>query len=140
MARVIPAATSDAVATRLRANRGRDTRPELAIRSHLHRAGLRFRKNVRLEVAGRRTTVDVLFPGARVAVFVDGCFWHSCPAHGTQPSKNAGYWTPKLQRNVQRDREVSDLLRADGWAVLRVWEHESPGDVVRRVTDLLGRR
>src|SRR5207249_2704064 len=107
----------------MRSNRKTDTKPELRVRSELHRRGLRFRKNVPTNVGGRRVVVDIVFPGHRLAVFVDGCFWHMCPEHGTAPSSNSWYWTPKLRRNADRDGEVDELLRAVGWRVLRVWEH-----------------
>ncbi|WP_278256735.1 hypothetical protein [Nocardioides convexus] len=76
-------------------NRRVDTKPEVAIRSALHRAGLRFRKDYRLDLGGARLRPDIAFTRAKVAVFVDGCFWHACPVHGTQPRSNADYWTPK---------------------------------------------
>jgi len=104
-------------------NRKADTKPELRLRSELHRRGLRFRKNFATSAGGRRIVVDVVFPRHRLAVFVDGCFWHMCPEHGTSPNSNRWYWTPKLRRNAERDGEVDELLRAIGWRVLRVWEH-----------------
>ena len=79
---------------------------------------------------------DVVFPRARVAVFVDGCFWHCCPEHGTSPRANTAYWLPKLKRNVSRDRAVDDAGRA-GWCVLRAWEHEDPAVVADRVENAL---
>lgn len=100
--------------------KGRDTRPEILLRQHLWRRGLRYRVNMR--VAGTRP--DVAFISARLAVFVDGCFWHACPIHGTQPSTNAEYWQMKLARNVARDLGDNRSLSAAGWRVLRFWEHE----------------
>lgn len=118
----------------MRGNRKTDTRPEKALRSGLHRAGARFRKNYSLRVdAGRPVRVDVAFTARRVAVFVDGCFWHRCPEHGTDPRANAEYWGPKLDRNVKRDRETDKRLQAAGWAVIRVWEHEEIGEAVDRI-------
>ncbi len=114
-------------------NRRRDTKPEVALRSALHAAGLRFRKDYRLDFGGVRFRPDVVFTRAKVAVFVDGCFWHSCPTHGTQPTRNADYWLPKLERNVERDREQDAALASHGWRVVRVWEHESVGEAVERV-------
>lgn len=116
----------------MRGNRSRDTRPEVAVRSALHRRGLRFRKNVR-PIAGLRCSADVVFPTSRIAVFVDGCFWHRCPVHGTQPSTNATYWSAKLDRNVERDRRADQALAAAGWLVIRVWEHEPPDQAAERV-------
>lgn len=127
----------------MRGNRKVDTRPELAVRSALHRAGLRFRKSVTLTVGDVRVRPDVVFPGRRVALFVDGCFWHGCPDHGTQPRVNRDYWRPKLRRNVRRDRRVDDALQAGGWLSLRIWEHDVQGDVegmVRRVQAVLRER
>lgn len=87
--------------------------------------------------AGRPIRVDVAFPRARVAAFVDGCFWHACPEHGTQPRSNREYWDRKLALNVERDRDVADRLRADGWRVIRVWEHEPPEIARDRILDAL---
>ena len=105
-----------------------DTRPEVSVRSELHRRGLRYRLN-RPPVRGLRRSADMVFGPARVAVMIDGCFWHSCPDHATLPKTNAKWWREKLRRNVERDRETDVLLRADGWLVLRFWEHESPREV-----------
>jgi len=109
----------------MRANRRTDTGPELALRRALHAAGYRYRKDFRLDLAGQRVRPDIAFTGRRVAVFVDGCFWHCCPQHGTQPANNTWYWGPKLARNVARDRTADAALAAAGWRVVRVWEHES---------------
>ena len=108
----------------MRAIRRTDTKPEVHLRSALHRSGLRFRKDYRLDLHGVTVRPDVVFTRARVAVFVDGCFWHCCPEHGKQPRKNTDYWAPKLARNVDRDRDQNDSLIAAGWTVIRVWEHE----------------
>jgi len=108
----------------MRGNRKSDTRPEVELRSALHRAGLRFRKDYAVRPDGGRVIrVDVAFPRVRVAVFIDGCFWHRCPEHGNEPRSNRVYWDTKLSRNVERDREVEARLSAAGWRVLRVWEH-----------------
>ncbi len=80
-----------------------------------------------------RARPDIAFPGARVAVFLDGCFWHRCPEHGSAPKANEQYWTPKLARNVERDRRIDGALSAAGWTVVRVWEHELPEEAVVRV-------
>jgi DNA mismatch endonuclease (patch repair protein) len=106
-------------------NRSRDTKPEMQVRRIAHRMGLRYRVNAR-PIDGFRCTADLLFPRVRVAVFVDGCFWHNCPEHATKPSTNADYWLPKLQRNSDRDATNSAILRDKGWIVLRFWEHEDP--------------
>lgn len=118
----------DAAATKVgKGNRRTDTKPEVALRSELHRRGLRFRKDHPIRVEGRRPIrPDVVFTRARVAVFVDGCFWHGCPEHQVVPKSNPGYWIPKLRRNTERDCEADAALEADGWTVLRFWEHEDP--------------
>lgn len=115
-------------------NRRRDTKPEIALRSALHRRGLRFRKDYPIRVEGRRPIrPDVVFTRAKVAVFVDGCFWHGCREHQVVPRSNPDYWVPKLRRNVERDRETDAALRAAGWIVVHVWEHEDVVEAVERV-------
>lgn len=132
-----PVPSSAAVTAVMRGNRKRDTRPEVAIRSALHRRGLRFRKDLLLRVGDLRVRADVVFPRRRLALFVDGCFWHRCPEHGTSPRANAAYWGPKLDRNVERDRLQTAALRADGWTVVRAWEHEDPETVAAAVERLV---
>ena len=112
----------------------RDTLPELAIRSELHRRGLRFRVD-RAPLPGLRSRADIVFGPARVAVYVDGCFWHSCPEHGTRPKANAEWWEQKLKRNQERDAETGRALREQGWEVVRVWEHENPVEAADRVEE-----
>lgn len=109
-----------------------DTKPEAAVRSELHRRGLRYRKHCR-PVLAIRCRADLVFAKARVAVFVDGCFWHRCPIHGTSPRSNSDYWAAKLDRNVARDRENDAALRRAGWRVIRVWEHEDPETAAERI-------
>lgn len=128
-----PAPSSAAVTAVMRGNRKRDTLPELAIRSALHRDGLRFRKHQRVAGVDRTVEVDVCFPRHRLALFIDGCFWHGCPEHGNIPKTNSAYWAPKLDRNRARDRTVDEALSDAGWLVIRVWEHESAESVVSRV-------
>lgn len=115
-----------------------DTKPELALRSELHRRGLRFRKDYRLDVGGIRPRPDVVFTKAKVAVFVDGCFWHQCPEHSKPPRQNSGYWSPKLARNVERDQIYDKALRLAGWTVVRVWEHTAIIDAADVVEVALG--
>ena len=118
----------------MRANGWRDTTPEVRLRSLLHRRGLRFRKRHTIRLDGRRwTQPDVVFTRTRLAVFVDGCFWHACPEHGRVPKGNAEYWRPKLERNVARDRDTDRQLAERGWTVVRAWEHEAPEAVADRV-------
>ncbi|UOR02388.1 very short patch repair endonuclease [Leucobacter allii] len=113
----------------------RDTPAELAIRRLLHARGLRYRVDTR-PVKTIRRTADLVFGPAKVAVFVDGCFWHSCPEHGSAPKANAGWWAEKLRANVERDSDTNEQLAAAGWTVIRIWEHEPPetaADLVARV-------
>jgi DNA mismatch endonuclease (patch repair protein) len=123
----------------MRRNPRRDTKPEIALRSELHRLGLRFRKDLPIRTAERVVRPDVVFTRARLAVFVDGCFWHSCPLHGNVPRANTAYWVPKLERNVHRDREVDAVLATAGWIVLRAWEHEDVTEVAASVYETLMR-
>ena len=115
------------------ANRRSDTRPELHLRSLLHRAGARFRKDHRIDADGLRVRADIVFPRRRLAVFVDGCFWHRCPSHGTDPRRNGDFWKHKLDKNVERDRRVDAALAGSGWTVLRFWEHESTAEAAEQI-------
>lgn len=103
----------------------RDTAAERAVRSELHRRGLRYFVDRRV-VAGTRRRVDIVFPRRGIAVFVDGCFWHSCPVHRTVPKANRDWWVAKLAANEARDRATDAQLEENGWTVLRFWEHEDP--------------
>lgn len=114
------------------ANRSKNTAPELAVRSLLHAAGLRYRVHVR-PVEDLRRTADVVFTRRKIAVFIDGCFWHACPEHFVMPRANADYWVPKVEGNQRRDRETDISLRAAGWTVLRFWEHEASTSVAERI-------
>lgn len=109
----------------MRGNKRKDTAPELAVRRRLHAMGLRYRID-HPPVPGLRRRADIVFTRRRIAVFIDGCFWHSCPLHATTPKQNAEYWLPKLATNVERDRDTDARLTAAGWTVLRYWEHEAP--------------
>ncbi|HEX6782167.1 MAG TPA: very short patch repair endonuclease [Solirubrobacterales bacterium] len=126
-------ASDEATRRVMTATRGRDTRPEKAVRSAVHALGLRYRVGAVVTCGDVRVRPDLVFKGARVAVFVDGCFWHSCPEHGDQPRTNTAYWRPKLEANVARDRRVDRALQDNGWRVVRAWEHESPVEVAERV-------
>jgi DNA mismatch endonuclease (patch repair protein) len=116
----------------MRATPQRDSPPEVALRSELHRLGLRFRLHRSIEEVPRARP-DIVFVVAKVAVFVDGCFWHSCPAHGTQPKRNSRWWAEKLRSNSERDQRLTRNLSEAGWTVLRVWEHEDPAEAARKV-------
>jgi DNA mismatch endonuclease (patch repair protein) len=128
-----PQPTSEQVSARMRRNPRRDTAAEVALRCELHRRGRRFRKDLPLRTSQRVVRPDVVFTAARLAVFVDGCFWHVCPIHGNQPRANTDYWRPKLERNVARDRAVDEALAAARWRVLRAWEHEPTVKVADRI-------
>lgn len=132
----------DEAATKVgKGNRRTDTKPEVALRSALHRRGLRFRKDLPIRVEGRRPIrPDIVFTRARVAVFVDGCFWHGCPEHQVVPKANPDYWIPKLRRNVDRDREVTMALEESGWDVVRTWEHDDVAEAAELIEQVVGAR
>lgn len=138
MARDTPPASSAESLRRMRRQRQRDTAAEVAIRSLLHRSGFRFR--VDYPLPGLRRRADIAFPRARVAVMVDGCFWHSCPQHGTQPKENAAWWREKIECNVARDRDTDARLAAAGWVSLRIWEHEDPAEAAARISTVVAER
>jgi DNA mismatch endonuclease (patch repair protein) len=128
----------DSAATSVaKGNRRRDTKPEIALRSVLHRRGLRFRKDLLLRVGDLKIRPDVVFTGAKVVVFVDGCFWHGCPQHQKVPKRNPDYWVPKLRRNTERDRRADRELLTEGWRVVRVWEHEDPSQAADSIEALV---
>lgn len=125
----------------MRANKRRDTSTELAVRRELHARRLRYRVDF-APVPGLRRRADIVFTRARIAVFIDGCFWHGCPIHATSPKRNADYWGPKLAANIARDRDTDRRLTDAGWLVVRIWEHQAPVDAadlielaVRRAID-----
>lgn len=131
-------ASNAAIRRTMQSNRGRDTRPEIALRSSLHQLGLRFRKNLLIRTEhGFKARPDIVFPKARIAVFVDGCFWHRCPKHATTPKRNGDFWQAKLEANVERDRLVDVALTTDGWRSIRVWEHETPARAAAAIKALL---
>lgn len=113
----------------------RDTAPELRYRRELYSRGFRYRVDHRIAPLRRRA--DIAFPGRKVVVFIDGCFWHGCPEHGTIPKSNREWWIEKLRGNAQRDRETDALLSADGWRVVRIWEHEPVAEGLRRILEAL---
>ena len=135
-----PAPTSAAATKIGKANKRRDTKAEVRLRSLLHRKGLRFRKDHLLRVGALRVHVDIAFTRRRVAVFIDGCFWHGCPDHQHMPKSNRDYWVPKLAANQARDRKVDAALAADGWEVVRIWEHEDDEHSLARIMTALDRR
>jgi DNA mismatch endonuclease (patch repair protein) len=133
-------ASSPASRAVMRANRGRDTRPELALRSAVHALGLRYRVNAR-PISTIRRTADLVFTKARVAVFLDGCFWHGCENH-YRPAKGATaeFWDAKVRENRRRDAETDERLRQVGWQVVRVWEHDDPAAGAARIATVVHTR
>jgi DNA mismatch endonuclease (patch repair protein) len=122
-------ASAPDVRARMQRQRTRDTEPELAIRRLLHSRGLRYRVDTS-PLPGLKRRADVVFGPSKVAVFVDGCFWHGCPEHGRRATKaNSEYWLRKVQKNAARDEDTDTTLRAAGWLPIRVWEHEIPSEV-----------
>src|SRR5690348_12739827 len=127
-----PIPSSVGVSGRMSRQRRRDTGPEVAIRKLLHAMGLRYR--VTWPIPGmKRRTMDIAFPGARVAVFVDGCFWHVCPEHANNPAANSEWWAHKLATNQTRDAATNNYLESLGWRVVRIWGHERPVEAAARV-------
>jgi DNA mismatch endonuclease, patch repair protein len=129
-------ASSEAVRAVMKANRGRDTRPERALRSAAHALGLRYRVGAR-PLPKLRRTADLVFPRAKVAVFLDGCFWHGCSEHLRPAKTNEGFWTAKITDNQKRDQDTDRQLAEAGWTVIRVWEHEDPVDAALRIASLV---
>ncbi|WP_374228700.1 very short patch repair endonuclease [Pseudonocardia sp. ICBG162] len=130
--------SSPDVSRRMSAQARTGTSPEMALRRELHRRGRRFRVEFRFDIDGlRRRRADLVFTRRRVAVFVDGCFWHRCPRHATSPKSNGSWWAAKLATNVARDADTDTRLRGAGWTVVRVWEHEDPVAAADRVETCL---
>lgn len=128
--------SSTPVSERMARTGSRDTKAELELRRILHRRGLRYLVD-RQVVEGVRRRADLVFPRARVAVMVDGCFWHGCPEHATWPAHNAEFWQEKIETNRQRDRDTDQRLSEAGWDVVRVWEHEDPREAADRIERLV---
>ena len=132
-------ASSPAVRNVMRGNRGRDTKPELALRSAVHALGLRYRVGLR-PVPQVRRTADIVFTRAKVAVFLDGCFWHGCPEHHRPAQKNSDFWIAKIEGNKARDADTDSRLREVGWRVIRIWEHEDPVAAASVIKNAVGER
>lgn len=128
-----PPASSPRIRAVMRGNRRRDTGPERRLRSRLHALGLRYRVDFNVKCGGRNIRVDIAFTRRRVAVFVDGCFWHGCDRHPKSPKSNLDYWTPKIEGNRARDVANTRILEQAGWVVVRGWEHEPPEEMAERV-------
>ncbi len=127
-------ASSAGAASIMRANVRKNTKPELKVRQLLHAAGLRYRVDLAPSTTDKRRRADIVFTRLKVAVFIDGCFWHGCPEHFVPPKANADYWGPKIARNRERDAETTAMLNREGWTVLRYWEHE---DAVRVASEIV---
>nr|WP_237704704.1 very short patch repair endonuclease [Nesterenkonia sp. F] len=126
-------ASSENARLTMRANRARDTKPELAVRRLLHARGRRYRVSYRPLPQDRRRSVDLAFARKKIAVLIDGCYWHGCPEHFIMPKSNVDYWSAKIARNRERDAETTLLLQEAGWTVLRFWEHEDPEHIAAAV-------
>ena len=116
--------------------RQKGTDVELSLRKELHARGLRYRLQVPLLTKPRRVA-DIVFPRAKLAVFVDGCFWHGCPEHASWPKSNAQFWRDKIETNRARDADTDRRLSASGWRVIRVWAHERPGEAANRIENVV---
>jgi DNA mismatch endonuclease, patch repair protein len=127
-------ASSPAVRSVMKGNKGRDTEPEMALRSAVHALGMRYRTNIR-PVPSLRRSADLVFTRAKVAVFMDGCFWHGCPDHHRPARTNAEFWRTKIDANRARDTETDAALVGRGWTVIRVWEHSAPGGAARLIAE-----
>ena len=126
-----PSASSEQVKSSMKGNRDKNTKPELRLRSAIHKAGIRFR--IHYNLIGKP---DIVFPSKRLAIFVDGCYWHGCPKCYKEPKTNTDYWRKKIARNQQRAKTVRRQLNQNGWQVMRVWEHEvlkNSHDVILKV-------
>ncbi len=134
-----PEPPTDVVRARMVSQPRRDTAPEIALRKALFARGMRYRVQYKVPGLPRRT-IDIAFPGAKVAVFVDGCFWHGCPIHSIPPKHNADWWKSKIAGNRTRDLATNLALQERGWTVLRFWEHEKPVAAADEVEAALGRR
>jgi DNA mismatch endonuclease, patch repair protein len=132
----VPWASSETARRVMQSNRGRDSGPEMRLRTRLHSLGLRYRVGLRVEKDLRRT-VDIAFTGQKVAVFVDGCFWHGCPLHARDPKTNSDFWVAKISRNKKRDEDTNDELRMRGWRVVRYWEHDDPAEAAREIGEIV---
>jgi len=127
-----PAASSENAKRRMQATRQVGTASELALREELNRLGLQYTVN-RAPLAGLRRNADIVFPNADVAVFVDGCFWHGCPHHGTTPIANRDWWVAKIEANKKRDSDTDNTLQSAGWTVLRFWAHTPAQEAAQEV-------
>lgn len=135
-----PKPLNNNVSAVMKANKKTDTVPEKMIRSELHKRGYRFRKNYQIKDSEIHCHVDIVFPRRKIAIFVDGCFWHACPRHGNLPGHNQNYWQKKLERNKVRDQQNTYGLSNRGWKVIRIWEHEETETALSKITKALERK
>ena len=133
-----PRASAPSVRERMQATGRRDTPPELQIRSLLHRQGYRYRVDIS-PLENFRSRADIVFPRLRVAVYIDGCFWHGCPLHGTWPKAHGDWWRDKIESNRERDSRANAILVSSGWTVVRIWEHEDPVEAAEKVIAAVAR-
>ncbi|MFE5709723.1 very short patch repair endonuclease [Streptomyces sp. NPDC056501] len=131
--------TTPSTSSRMSRQRSRDTDTEMALRRLLHASGLRYRVH-RRPLKGVRREADIVFGPTKVAVFVDGCYWHGCPEHATWPKRNAEFWREKIEKNRARDANTDARLKEAGWLSVRVWEHESPDAAAARVAAVVAER
>lgn len=131
--------TTASTSSRMSRQRSKDTNIELRLRKVLHAMGLRYRVH-RRPLSGYRRTADIVFGPARVAVFVDGCFWHGCPEHGTMPKANAAFWSEKIRRNTERDEDTRRALDESGWLAMQVWEHADPVEAATAIAAVVAAR
>jgi len=130
-----PKPTSSSVSKIMKSIKPRDTKPEVQIRSGLHALGYRYRKDLLIKIRDQKCRPDIVFTKQKLAIFIDGCFWHNCPEHGKIPKSNVHYWKPKLMRNMERDKKNNLTLLKGGWNVLRIWEHTPLEDAIQEIAD-----
>lgn len=136
MGRKGPKPSSSAAKSRMEAAKPKNTLPEIKLQTALAELGINFETDVKpIEDLHRRA--DVLIREGKIAIFVDGCFWHGCPIHGTQAKANAEFWADKIKRNQERDLDTNEHLEAAGWTVIRIWEHEDPNDAAKQIADII---
>ncbi|MGO1306053.1 MAG: very short patch repair endonuclease [Microbacterium gubbeenense] len=138
--RTVPAVSSEHARRTMKANRRRDTSIEVAVRTRIFAAGARYRVDFAPDATNRRRRADIVFTRARIAIYIDGCFWHGCGAHFTLPKTNVEYWSAKIARNRERDVETTERLASAGWLVLRFWEHEDPDVIASTIMSRLRSR
>lgn len=135
-----PPASTPGIRKSMRSNRRVDTKPEVALRRALHSRGLRFRKDLGIQLHKTKARPDIVFSRVKVAVFQDGCWWHGCSEHGMRPKRNADFWNRKLDETMERDQRVTGALTEAGWTVIRIWEHEPVAEAADRIAQAVRER